>query len=418
MFDQLFRRRAAVRRHLNSPLLQERLEYLRYRANQGYTLTTLRSLAADLLLIQNLLGLATSSDSIGLVAVQVGSEPLGLIVGPGTLITKMADVGREQLLSRAVRWLRFLGRLRLPSEVPPAYRSLIEEFADYMRVQKGLSEETIQTRRWYVEDFLGWFFRDHNSLQQITITDVDEAIARKGRDDGYARLSVQVYASGLRTFLRYAESRGWCTRGLAALVASPRVYQHENLPIGPSWNDVQRLIATTDGARPKDLRDRAILLLLAVYALRSGEVRALKLEDLDWEKDLLFVPRNKGRKREPYPLSPTVGQAIIRYLKEGRPRSSYREIFLTVEAPIQPLRQSSLWTIVAKRTLSLDPPVECRGPHALRHASATHLLAQGLSLKEIGDHLGHRLPKTTAVYAKVNLTGLREVATLSVGGLL
>jgi site-specific recombinase XerD len=134
------------------------------------------------------------------------------------------------------------------------------------------------------------------------------------------------------------------------------------------------------------------------------QTREGRLEDLDWGKGLLFVPRAKGRKREPYPLSPTVGQAIIRYLKEARPRSSYREVFLTIEAPIQPLRQSSLWTIVAKRTLSLDPPVERHGPHALRHASATHLLAQGFSLKEIGDHLGHRLSKTTAVYAKVNLT--------------
>jgi site-specific recombinase XerD len=271
-----------------------------------------------------------------------------------------------------------------------------------MRVQKGLSEVTIQARRFYTEDFLRWFFREHNSLHQLKIADVDEAIARKGRDDGYARLSVQVYASGIRNFLRYAESRCWCSRGLAALVASPRVY----------------LIATTDGARPIDVRDRAILLLLAIYALRSGEVRALKLEDLDWEKDLLFVPRSKGRKREPYPLSPTVGQAIIRYLKEGRPCSSYREIFLTFEAPIQPLSRSSLWAIVAKRACALNPPPEFRGPHALRRASATHLLAQGFSLKEIGDHLGHRLAKTTAIYAKVNLAGLREVANLSLRGVL
>jgi integrase len=174
---------------------------------------------------------------------------------------------------------------------------------------------------------------------------------------------------------------------------------------------------------PRDLDPRifgiaAILLLLAVYALRSGEVRALRLEDLDWEKGLLFVSRTKGRKREPYPLSATVGQAIIRYLREARPQSLYREVFLTVEAPIQPLRKSSVWMIVTKRTLSLEPPVERYGPHALRHANATHLLARGFSLKEIGDHLGHRLSKTTAVYAKVNLTGLREVANLSLGGLL
>lgn len=417
MFDKLFRSRAVVQRHLSSPLLQERLEYLQHCANQGYSLTTLRELAADLLLIENLLGLATSSDSLDLAAVQAGVNRL-IHRQPQHFNYKNGRRGRVRVLSRAVRWLRFLGRLRLPGGVPPAYRSLLEPFFDYLQVEKGLSEGTIQTRHWYVEDFLGWFFRDHNSLRQITITDIDEAMARKERDDGYARLSVRAYASSLRSFLQYAESRGWCTRGLAALVALPRVYQHENLPVGPSWSDVQRLVATTEGSRPIDIRDRAILLLLTVYALRSGEVRALRLEDLDWKKGLLFVSRSKGRKREPYPLSPTVGQAIIRYLREARPRSSYREVFLTVEAPIQPLRRSSLWTIVAKRALSLDPPVERHGPHSLRHASATHLLAQGFSLKEIGDHLGHRLSKTTAVYAKVNLTGLREVANLSLGGLL
>ncbi len=417
MLDELFKSRALVQRHLSSPLLQERRDYLQHCADQGYSFTTLRELAADLLLVQNLLGLATSSESLGLATVQAGvNRWIDRLPRHHKYINGRG--GRIRVYSRAVRWLRFLGRLRLPSEVPPAYRSLLEPFTDYLRVEKGLSEGTIQTRHWYVEDFLGWFFRGHNSLCQITITDIDEAIARKRRDNGYARLSIRAYASSLRSFLQYAESKGWCTRGLAALVASPRVYQLENLPVGPSWSDVQRLVATTEGSRPKDIRDRAILLLLAVYALRSGEVRALRLEDLDWGNGLLFVSRTKGRRREAYPLSPAVGQAIIRYLREARPRSSYREVFLTVEAPIQPLRQSSLWTIVAKRTLSLDPPVVRHGPHALRHSCATHLLAQRFSLKEIGDHLGHRLSKTTAVYAKVNLNGLREVANLSLRGLL
>ena len=324
MFDKLFRSRAVVQRHLSSALLQERLEYLQRCANQGYSLTTLRQLAVDLLLIQNLLGLTTSSDSLSLAAVQAGVKRW-VDRRPRHFKYKNGSRGRVQVLSRAVRWLRFVGRLRLPGEAPPAYRSLLEPFVDYLRVEKGLSEGTIRTRHWYVEDFF-------------------------------------------------------------------------------SWSDVQRLVATTEGSRPKDIRDRAILLLLVVYALRCGEVQALRLDDLDWEKGLLFVPRTKGRKREPYPLSPTVGQAIIRYLREARPRSSYREIFLTVEAPIQPLRKSSPWSIVTKRALSLDPPLELRGPHALRHANATHLLAQGLSLKELGDHLGHRLSKTTAVCAKAALS--------------
>jgi len=89
-----------------------------------------------------------------------------------------------------------------------------------------------------------------------------------------------------------------------------------------------------------------------------------------------------------------------------------------VNAPIQPLSGTTVWKIVAQRALSLDPPVVPHRPHALRHAAATHLLEQGLSLKEIGDHLGHRALKSTAFYARVNLTGLREVANLSLGGLL
>ena len=224
MFDQLFRRRAAVRRHLNSPLLQERLEYLQYRANQGYRLSTLRPLASDLLLIQNLLGLATSSESIGVETVQVAVDrPLWPRLRHSNHID--GQQRREYLLSCAIQWLRFLKRLRLPQLVAPVYQPLKEEFADYLRVQKGLSAETLRTRCGHVEDFLQWFFRNRRSLRQLTIADLDEAIARKGRDDGYARQTIQTYASNVRTFVRYAEARGWCCQGLAAGIVSPRVYR-------------------------------------------------------------------------------------------------------------------------------------------------------------------------------------------------
>ena len=113
MFDKLFRTQAVVQRHLNSPLRQARLEYLQYCANQGYSLITLRGLAADLLLIQNLLGLATSSDSLDLAAVQAGVNRW-LDRQPRHHKHKNGRLGREQLLPRAVRWLRFLGRLQIP----------------------------------------------------------------------------------------------------------------------------------------------------------------------------------------------------------------------------------------------------------------------------------------------------------------
>lgn len=417
MFDQLFRRHQARQRHATSPLLQERQGFLQECANEGYSTVTLRGIAADLLLIQNLLSLPESSQKLGPPAVKAAIEKW-IAREPKHFNHRNGRRGCENLTQRAMHWLRYMDRLQVSVPNKSAFGSLVEDFAGYMRLQRGLSEETIKTRCWYVQDFLQWFVSKERSLSDITIADVDEAIARKGRDDGYSRLSVQVYASGIRNFFRHAERRGWCRRGLADLIEAPRVYQYESLPGGPSWDEVQRLLATTEKRTPKDLRDRAMLLLLAVYGLRSGEVRALKLEDLDWEKNLIWVPRAKGRRTQCYPLAETVGEAILRYLEDGRPRSSgYREVFLTVEAPIQPLRRGSVWTMVAKRLRPLGVPLRQHGPHVLRHACATHLLAQGLSLKEIGDHLGQRLPKTTAVYAKVNMVGLREVANFSLGGL-
>jgi integrase/recombinase XerD len=418
MFERLFPRRETGLRHITSPLAQERSDYLQHCADQGYSPATLRHLATDLLLIQSVLGLHESSQNFDPFTVEVVIAKWAARE-PKYFSHKNGCRGRQALPHRAIRWLLFMDRLQTAPAAPSPYDALLQDFTDNMRQERGLSEASINGRRWIAEDFLQWFFRDHLSLADITIGELDEAIARKKGDNGYCRSSVKTYASGIRTFLRHAERRGWCRPGLADLIESPRVYGQEGLPAGPSWNDVQRLIATTESDRPKDLRDRAMLLLFAVYGMRSGEVRVLRLEDVDWENNLLNVPRSKGRRTQRYPLAGPVGEAILRYLEDGRPRSTaYREIFLTVEAPLQPLRAgSSVWTMVAKRLRPLGLVLRQHGPHTLRHACASHLLANGLSLKEIGDHLGHRSAKVTAAYAKVDLAGLREVASFPLGGL-
>jgi integrase/recombinase XerD len=414
VFDEIYDDPSAVQRHLAAPLLDERLRYLRHCADQGYKRKVLRIAARQLLWIEDLLSLSKSTAQIDLATIQTAAERWRCRQPP-PINRKNGFPSRDRLAARAVKWLRFLDRLQSCADPSPAYAPLIQEFADHMR-EKCLSVRTIEKQSRYLQDFLSCCSRP---LCEITMADVDEAIARKGRDDGYARVTVQSYASGLRTFLRYAGGRGYCSPGFADGVICPHVYREENLPVGPAWDDVQRLLATTEGDRPKDIRDRAIILLFAVYGLRSGEVRGLKLEDLDWERKLLFVSRPKVRNRAIYPLSQTVGESILHYLREARPRSSYREVFLTMRAPIQPLtRGSGFWQVVAHRLRALEIRSRRQGPHALRHACATHLLSEGLSLKEIGDHLGHRDPETTAIYAKVNLSGLREVARLPLGGLL
>jgi integrase/recombinase XerD len=130
------------------------------------------------------------------------------------------------------------------------------------------------------------------------------------------------------------------------------------------------------------------------------------------------VSRSKQRCTQEYPLLQSVGEAILRYLQQVRPPSRYHEIFLTVRAPIRPLSGDGLYDIVRTRLLALGIRSPHYGPHALRHACANRMVAQGLSLKEIGDHLGHRSASATRIYAKVDIARLREVAELSLGGLL
>ena len=114
----------------------------------------------------------------------------------------------------------------------------------------------------------------------------------------------------------------------------------------------------------------------------------------------------------------SVGEAIVRYLQQVRPCCARREIFLTLKAPFRPLSAGALYHLVSSRLSELSIQSQRRGPHSLRHACAGHLVAEGLSLKEIGDHLGHRSAYATRIYAKVDLAGLREVGNFELGGLL
>ena len=188
--------------------------------------------------------------------------------------------------------------------------------------------------------------------------------------------------------------------------------------MGPIWSDVERLLISTRGDRPREIRDHAILLLFALYAFRSGEVAALQLEDLHWHRELIVVARPKQRRAQEYPLVPTVGEAILRYLQQVRPRCARRELFLTLKAPFRPLSAGGLYHVVSSRLSQLHIQSLRHGPHSLRHACASHLLAEGFSLKEIGDHLGHRSAYATRTYAKVDLVGLRAVANFDLGGLV
>ena len=306
----------------------------------------------------------------------------------------------------------------VPAHICPApvdhCKSWLAEFDDYMRNDRGLSAATRRGRRSVITRFLGKMVAAGDSPAVLTIRDVDAFLQSLGEQGGHSRASLQMVAGCLRAFCRYGATRGWCRNGLAEAIKSPRVYSLDSLPTGPSWEDVKRLLALNEGNKPADIRARAILMLLAIYGLRAGEVRQLRLDDFDWQRELLSVSCSKTRRTRIFPLSRPVGDAVLLYIEQVRPRTDHREVFLTRSG--RPLKD--IYMIVSPRLRQLGVTIPHHGPHALRHACATHLLAEGFSLKQIGDQLGHQNPDATRVYAKVDISGLRKVADLDLGGLL
>ena len=406
MFDELFTRPSALARHRAAPYAAERARYLAHCAQRGDSRTTLwlkvrtlRWVAAQL--HRAYPTLALTLDQVRAVAGR----------GPG----RHTRWSRRRFVDVARPWLRFLGCLREPTAPIPFYAEL-DDYEHWATHERGLTPMTVA--RWHgaIAQFLRWYGLRARPLAALCATDIDTYLTER-RAHGWSRISVRNATITLRAFLRHAASRGWCESHLAEGIQAPRVYALEGLPSGPDWADVQRLLAAVDTARPQDVRDRAILMLLAMYGLRASEVATLRLDHVDWTHDQLHVPRVKRRDPQVYPLLPSVGNAILRYVHTVRRPSVHRQVFLTLTSPVRPLSRAALYGVVAPRLQALGVRSAHRGPHALRHACAARLVAEGFSLKAIGDHLGHRSPSATRVYAKVDLPHLREVAAFDLGDL-
>lgn len=162
---------------------------------------------------------------------------------------------------------------------------------------------------------------------------------------------------------------------------APRVFQHETLPSGPSWDVVQDIPGAVTGDRPIAIRDHAILMLFAVYGVRSREVAHLQLRDIDCQRETIVFTRAKLSGSHSFPLCQSVGAAIISYLKEVRPKSPFREVFLTMHAPIGPISGGAMWAVASRQLRPHAASIKHHGPHSLRHACATRLINQALSLK-------------------------------------
>lgn len=327
---------------------------------------------------------------------------------------RLPQVGDRFTLTGMVTWLRDRGVVNgqpvVAVEVSGVER-VLQEYGTFLLADRGLARKTIENYCGYVRRFLA----DADVESDVQLASVKaRQIAdylRKKAPKNRTTISAKHDVTALRSFLRFARSRGYIHGDLAAAVPSVAGWSMASIPRAMPADGVHALLnASATWKEPAGLRNRAILLLLARLGLRASEVVQLELDDIDWGEGCLIV-HGKSRERRPLPLPHDVGQAIATYLEHGRPRSNSRRVFLCAHAPRGELRSASDVSVIVARALK-RAGIESRsgGAHQLRHALAVGMLRQGASLTEIGQVLRHRSPQATRRYAKVDIEALREVA--------
>jgi site-specific recombinase XerD len=285
---------------------------------------------------------------------------------------------------------------------------LVAEFDRHLQRVCGLSAATRLYRRRYAREFLQWRFKGRRwDLTKLGFVDFLTYVQRRAAQ--LTPASVGVMVSSLRSLVRFLEFAGRCRPDLAQ--AWPTLPNWKPSPPAKVLTPVQcrALLKSTDRHGPSGQRDFAILRLLTDLGLRTSEVVALCLEDIDWRAGTLVIRKTKQRRERLLPLPPLAAKAILAYLRTGRPASPSRRVFLCHRLPVgQPLTPERLRGAV--RRAMARSGLSGGGPHQLRHSFATRLHAWGASLKEVADVLGHQHFDTTARYARVNVAQLRQVA--------
>ena len=340
-------------------------------------------------------------------------EAFLLTRGPRCVRRGEATTAR-QLLSH----LRTSGRIPLapsPPEDSNPFAQIERRYERFLVNERGLSRATVQNYLPIIHTFLAErFVTGAVALGALTVRDVNQFIVRQSQRLSRSRAKLLVTA--LRSFLRHLHQRGDIPAGLAGALLPVVSWRLSGVPKSLAPEQVEAIIHSCDLRTAAGRRDRAILLLLARLGLRGGEVAAMTLDDLDWDAGVVTVS-GKGQRRHPLPLPREVGEALVAYLRDGRPPCPTRRVFVRIHAPHVGFAGPIAITNVVHRALAragIDPPF--KGSHLLRHSLATAMLRHGASLEEIGQLLRHVTPETTQIYAKVDLEALRALAPAWPGG--
>lgn len=314
-------------------------------------------------------------------------------------------VPTARVLGPLLEYLRAVGAVGPAPTCPPTpLGDLLERYERHLGEDRGLARSTIAGHLALARQFLSQR-RSETGVSGLCGVDVTGFLLRETE-----RLSVgtaKKRVTELRSLLRFLLIEGLVATDLAAAVPPVAGWRDTGLPSTLARLDVPALAAACDVSNPAGRRDRAVLLLLGRLGLRACEVTRLELSELNWRAGEVRV-RGKGGGEACLPLPTDVGDSIAAYLRDGRPRTECRAVFLTLLAPVRPISSCCVWHIVARAGERAGQGAV--GPHRLRHALAIEMLGRGAALPAISQVLRHRDLATTAVYAKVDLAALSTVA--------
>lgn len=327
---------------------------------------------------------------------------------------KGTNFSRHTFCRAILLWLEFQGRLRQPTRSLPTWEEMVREHGRWMEQERGFSPMTIRTRRQVVERFFRWCDARGQRLASIGPEVIDSFLQAIG--PRIARCTLLGITDALYSFFQFGAYSGWYPKNLHESILRPKYWRESGLPRSIAWADVERLVESVRSATPRDVRDRAVLLVLSTYALRRSEIAMLRVDDIDWKRRQLTVRRAKVGRTSVFPLAKPVSAALRRYIENVRPKTERPELFWNLRPPMRPFLARTVTGIVERRMSEIGLAERYIKAHAIRYACATRLLEKGCSLKEIGDYLGHRNPDSTRIYAKVDLNSLRKVAAFDTGG--
>lgn len=290
-----------------------------------------------------------------------------------------------QMLSVVLPGFGGAGRRR--RELP--FDEAVPGFFEYLVVERGLRRSAVRSYHHYLDRFEAYLSRVGASVAELSPALLSSYVTERA-SSGLAKTTVRSDCGVLRVFLRYAHRQGVLGRDLSGTVEWPQAYRLATLPRSITWAEVERVLAGVDRRTPCGKRDYAILLLLVVYGLRGHEVAALTLDDIDWRRERLAVPERKAGHSTAYPLSPPVGEAVLDYLRHGRPSTNDRHVFFRAMAPLRPIGSAAVSACAGRYLAAAGVKVPRPGSHTLRHTCVQRQYGRRVLLE--GDWRFRRAP--------------------------